>query len=241
VSPFTNGAWGADEPRATEILHALRTAGFGESDKDQIKISTGDFHAPYVAFEDLLRLAALHHAIIGTKAILDVALANDDGVLRDLIRRAKAVGIEKQIQWTSRRTVSNSGRARAFYDALPKRERRLDGMRCPIRAAGTLYPSGDWVYCSGTSYPTDYRRLGNLETEGTFTVLARAQLDARVPYWQFGTFADYVADHPRAGFEAGVAKVPDRGTVCGTCREIFAPRPADARPRRRLPTSLMTK
>ncbi len=236
VSPFTNGAWGADAARAARILSELRDAGFGDSPKDQIKISTGDFHAPFVPLDDVLRLAGLHHAILGTRVILDVALASDDGVLRDLIRRAKGLGIERNIQWTARRTVSKSGRARAFYDALPMRDRRLDEMRCPIKASATLYPSGDWVSCSGTSYPTDYRRLGNLETDGTFTVLARAQLDPRVPYWQFGTFADYLADHPRPGFEGGVAAVPDRGTVCGTCRDLFGARREGGRSQRRLPT-----
>jgi hypothetical protein len=230
VSPFTNGFWGVDPGGAERILRELRAAGFGDSPKDQIKISTGDFHRPFVAFDHLLRLAAQHYAILGTRAILDVALAADDSVLRELIRAAKALGIEKQIQWTARSTVSNSGRARAFYDALPSEDRSLAAMRCPIKASGTLYTSGDWVYCSGTSYPTDYRRIGNLETDGTFTVLARAQLDPRVPYWQFGTFADYLVDYPRPGFEAGAVQVPSRGTVCGTCREIFGPsRPRHAR------------
>lgn len=223
VSPFTNGFWGDDEPAARDLLTRLRRVGFGTSPKDQIKISSGEFHLPYVSASAVLTVAALHSEIIGNPVVMDVAFVHTDEQLRQLIGEARRRDLHNKIQWMSRPAVSDSGRAKRWYDSLPQRELPLAELRCPIKASASLYPAGDWVYCSGTSWPVDYRRVGALRGDSPYTILARTQRDPRVPYWQFGTFADWLADHPRAGFPEGTARLPVRSTVCGTCRELFAP------------------
>lgn len=233
VSPFTNGFWGNDEQAARELLTRLRRAGFGDSPTDQVKISSGEFHIPFVPASDVLTVAALHHEIIGNPVVLDVELIRTDEELRTLVAEAKKRGIHERIQWMARPAVSDSGRAKRWYDTLPQRPRSLAELRCPIKASASLYPAGDWVYCSGTSWPVDYRRIGALEGNSPYGIAAATQRDPRVPYWQFGTFADWARDH-RADFDGEPVTMPAQATVCGTCRDLFGPsRRARQRPARR--------
>lgn len=230
VSPFTNGFWGGDEIVARDLLGRLRRAGFGADPADQIRISAGEFHAPHVPTTAVLNLAALHHEIIGHPVVMDVAFVHTDDELRRLVVAARQRDLHDKIQWMARAAVSDSGRAKRWYDSLPHHDRPLADLRCPMKASASLYPGGDWTYCSGTSWPVDYRRVGALTDDSPFAILARTQRDPRVPYWQFGTFADWLADHPRPGVDGESIRVPVRSTVCGICRDLFtAPGP---RPRR---------
>ena len=82
----------------------------------------------------------------------------------------------------------------------------------------------------GTSYPIRSRALGHVDSDGVFALLARAQFDERVPYWQFGTFADYLADHPRLGWSVDQElQMPEAATPCGLCQKIFRQREHPAR------------
>ena len=235
VSPFTNGFWGDDEPAARALLTRLRAVGFGASPKDQIKISAGEFHAPFVPTSAVLNLAELHHEIIGNPVVMDIAFVRSDEELRKLVAEAKRRDVHGRIQWMARPAVSDSGRAKRWYEALPLQERALSELRCPIKASASLYPAGDWVYCSGTSWPVDYRRIGGLSDGSPHAILARTQRDPRVPYWQFGTFADWLRDNPRPGLDGDTARLPVRATVCGLCRDVFGPARPPRPPRRQLP------
>jgi pyruvate-formate lyase-activating enzyme len=226
ISPFTNGFWGADVAAARDLLTRLRAVGFGDVEKDQIKISAGEFHAPYVAAEAVLTVAELHHEIIGNPVVMDVAFVRSDEQLRQLVGAARQRGVHDRIQWMARPAVSDSGRARPWYADLPHNDRPLAELRCPVTSSASLYPAGEWVYCSGTSWPVTYRRVGELGQDDPYGILARTQRDPRVPYWQFGTFADWLRDHPRPGFHGDTVRMPERSTPCGVCRDLFAPPPA---------------
>jgi hypothetical protein len=165
-----------------------------------------------------------------------VELVRTDAELRNLVAEAKRRGVHDRIQWMARPAVSDSGRAKRWYETLPQQQRSLADLRCPIKASASLYPAGDWVYCSGTSWPIDYRRIGNLDGNGPHGVAAVTQRDPRVPYWQFGTFADWVRDNPRPDVDGEQVTMPVQATVCGTCRDVFGPPRAPRRPRRVIKT-----
>jgi hypothetical protein len=234
ISPFTNGFWGADQASARRILERLKETGFGSSPRDQIKISTGEFHQLDVSLDHVLTLCELHVEVLGTRAVLDVEQIRDPNSLRRAIARAKERALHDRIQWYGRAAVSDSGRAKRWYRELPSRPRKLSELRCPVRSSGAVYPEREWVVCSGTSYPIRSRALGRVDSDGVFALLARAQFDERVPYWQFGTFAHYLADHPRPGWTLDQEiQMPEAATPCGLCQKIFQkPEPQAPRLRR---------
>ena len=216
VRPFSNGFWGANRNQAIEILTALKKAGFGSDAGDRLKISVGEFHQSQVSIEAVMDLCQYHWEIIGTRCELDVEQVFHKNMIKQIIAIAKRRHIHDKIEWRLREKFSNSGRAKNWFKDIKGPTIGLEKLKCPVKSRGALYPEGDWVYCTGTTYPKKFLAQGTITQNSPFTLLAKAQFDPRIPYLQFGTFSDY---SPQSDL-----RIPEQATACSICPKIFGGR-----------------
>ncbi|WP_222435651.1 radical SAM protein [Fluviispira vulneris] len=220
IVPFSNGFLGEKDQELCEILTKLKNVGFGVNEHDSVKISTGEFHLPYISIDHVLNFAKRHYEIIGRKCIFDIEFLNDNEILKKIIRAAKEKGLEKQIIWNYRSDFSKSGRGKSLLVKEELKEVDLSKMQCPVRYRSAIYPNEGWVYCTGTIFPKKHVSLSKLDDKSIFEIFSTAHFDDKFLFLSLGSFEDYLL-HKNKDYKNLDLRMNSKSTACSLCAKIY--------------------
>jgi organic radical activating enzyme len=223
IIPFSNGFWGVEKATVRDYLLRLKEAGFGDNPKDQIKISTGEFHIKDNSLDSIFNICELHYEIIGNPARLDVEEIEKEGIVVEIVKKAKERKVADKISWQLRKSISNSGRGKKIYKALETKHVDLSKITCPVKSRGAIYQGLGWVYCTGTTFPKNYLGLGKDYNESPYKVLARSNMDIRMTFLQFGSFGDYL-DYRKNELKDSIdipLNMAKNSTPCSLCKLVY--------------------
>ena len=220
IIPFSNGFLGNDDQKLCHTLNQLKNIGFGNNPEDHVKISTGQFHLPFVSIEHILNFAKRHFEIIGSKCLFDVEVLENTDYLKDIIAKAKEYNLAHIIEWKYRSKFSKSGRAKSLLNAKNLTETKLSELKCPVRNRSAVYPDAGWVYCTGTIFPKKHLSLSKLDDLSIFEILAKAHFDDKFLFLSLGSFEDYLK-YKNKNVENYDFKMDKNSTPCSLCPKVY--------------------
>ncbi|WP_158998909.1 radical SAM protein [Pigmentibacter ruber] len=220
IIPFSNGFLGKDDLKLCNILKQLKSVGFGNNAEDHVKISTGQFHLPFISVEHILNFAKRHYEIIGNKCLFDIEVLENNEYLKDIISKAKEYNIAHIIEWKYRSKFSKSGRAKSLLKINNLTEPKLSDLKCPVRNRAAVYPDIGWVYCTGTIYPKKHISFSKLEELSIYEIFAKAHFDDKFIFLSLGSFEDYLK-YKNSNIEDHKFKMDNNSTPCSLCSKVY--------------------